>query len=159
MTRASTSRGVQRRSSAVWTLLVRFFSGQYLDGQVRQTRNGVVLPKYVDYYWNRWTRGRRAMWRNGIFWPAIALTIGLLVNMEYTLLALGYVVAFMAGRLWQLFARTVHVQRPVDVHVTIPKVQIDADEATIDGEVQAELGTNLVELQKQQAPRRVRRVK
>lgn len=113
-----------------------------------------MLPKYVNYYWNRWPRGRRALWRNGIFWPAIALTAGMLAETEYTLLALGYVMAFFLGRLWQVFVGTVRVQQPTEVNVTIPKVQIEADENAIDGEVQAELGANLISLQKLQTPKR-----
>lgn len=149
---------IRRRPWPILTLALRFFSGQYLDGQIRQTRGGVVLPAYVNWYWNRWSRGRRAVWRNGVFWPVLGFTIGMMIDMTSTLLAIGYMVVFLLGRLYQYFAKT---SIPVlSIHhetVTVPtKPEMEADNVELDGTVQAELGTNLVEIQKLQTPKRRR---
>jgi hypothetical protein len=60
-----------RRGVPAIVHLYRFFTGHHLDGKRRQHRqSGKVMPQYRDYYWNRYSRGRRALVRNVVFWFA-----------------------------------------------------------------------------------------
>lgn len=151
-------RSVRSRPWPVLTLALRFFSGEYLDGQVRQTRGGVVLPKYLNYYWNRWSRGRRALWRNTIFWATASFWTGMAISEIDTLLAVGFLVSFLLGRVYEVFTRTTYKPAHQEVIVTEPvTINADKDDKELDDVVQAEQGTNLVEIQKLQAPKRTRK--
>ena len=71
-----------------WTY--RFFTGLHLDGKIRKPRRGPVFPRYSNYFWNRYSRSKRALIRNIIFWFGLAIGYGLLVDQgltEFLLLA------------------------------------------------------------------------
>ena len=136
----------------------RFFSGHHMDGRIR-CRNGRIIPGHVDYWWNRWPRRRKIIWRNSIFWGGLAVGGGFLISAEDTLLAAGYVLAFLAGRGYQ--AAHTAVRKPADVHavqVSVPVSQVVADEQAIDVAVAQETETNVAEIASSQVPRRKRRV-
>lgn len=64
----------------IWVLAWRYFTGLHMDGRTRKTaRHGTVLPRYSSYFWNRYTRRRRAMWRHAAFWCVLATGYGLVV--------------------------------------------------------------------------------
>lgn len=65
-------------------LLWRFFTGSHLDGKQRRRPRGTVLPRYTNYFWNRYSRPKRALWRNAIFWATIGFTYGLLFDRKFT---------------------------------------------------------------------------
>lgn len=75
---------------AILCIAMRFFTGQHLDGK-RRSQRGRVLPRYADYFWNRWSRKRRALWRNLVFWAIAGFAIGWFIDRP---LALFSVAAF-----------------------------------------------------------------
>lgn len=79
----------------MWKIIYRYFTGLHLDGKLRQSR-GLVLPRYTDYFWNRYSRKRRALWRNLGFWGLAALTYGLLTDRGITTFAVSAFAPFLA---------------------------------------------------------------
>jgi hypothetical protein len=73
-----------------WRLLWRFFTGLHLDGKRRSRGRGAatVLPQYSDYFWNRYSRQRRALWRNLLFWVTLLATFGLIIDRHLTIYAI-----------------------------------------------------------------------
>lgn len=79
----------------------RFFTGLHLDGKRRKTGRGSVLPQYSGYFWNRYSRGRRAFFRNLMFWITLGTSYGLLFDRkitEFVLLAVSPFVLFAGCR-------------------------------------------------------------
>lgn len=69
---------LNRRPIPVGKWLYRFLTGLHMDGKNRKNyRTGKVLPQYKDYFWNRYSRPRRLLWRLVISWLFIAILIGL----------------------------------------------------------------------------------
>lgn len=102
----------QRRSIPVIRLLWRHFTGLHYDGRRRKNgRGGKVLPQYRDYYWNRYSRGRRAAWRHGLTWGLLGITYGLIVARSITLWCLLAWVPFIC--VWAGAKTLRHVARRV----------------------------------------------
>lgn len=80
----------------IFPYLWRYFTGAHMDGKRRANRqNGKVLTIYRDYYWNRYSRQRRAAWRHGITWSMLALAFGLVVNKSATMFCVLAMVPFV----------------------------------------------------------------
>jgi hypothetical protein len=74
----------------VWHILWRYFTGLHLDGKVRRTNRsgGSVLPRYSNYFWNRYSRRRKALWRNLFFWGIVLTMFGFSADRKLTIFAL-----------------------------------------------------------------------
>jgi hypothetical protein len=72
----------------VWMLAWRYFTGLHMDGKLRKTaKHGTVLPRYSSYFWNRYSRKRRALWRHVAFWGGLATAYGLVFDRNVTVYA------------------------------------------------------------------------
>lgn len=78
----------------------RFFTGAHMDGKFRRHRNGSVLPRYRDYYWNRYSRPKRALIRNICFWVLTGFLYGAKVDWPDTKYAILCVLPFALWRVW-----------------------------------------------------------
>jgi hypothetical protein len=89
----------------------RFHTGHHMDGRRRQTGSGKVLPQHADYFWNRYSRKRRAAWRNGFFVLAVLATFGLLKFRTDTIFLAFSLVPFLlfrvAGKLRKVYFHNV----------------------------------------------------
>lgn len=93
-----TNEAAPKRSIPVAKLLYRFATGLHMDGQRRHNpRTGHVLPHYRNYFWNRYTRSRRAMWRHTILWGLVLIAFGLKVDRSVTLYWLAASVPFIVA--------------------------------------------------------------
>lgn len=78
----------------------RYFTGSHMDGKIRRHRNGTVLPRFYDYYWNRYTRRKRALIRNLCFWVLVGIIYGYRTDWPDTKLAILSVLPFLGWRLY-----------------------------------------------------------
>ena len=78
----------------------RFFTGSHMDGKYRSHRNGSVLPRYRDYYWNRYSRPKRALIRNLCFWVLVGVLYGWRTDWPDTKFAVFSVIPFLGWRGW-----------------------------------------------------------
>jgi hypothetical protein len=83
----------------MWTLLWRFFSGKHLDGRHRQHGHGGVMPRYSNYFWNRYSRRKRAVIRGTVFAVCAAIAYGRFADWRDTTYALLAVAPFAMTRL------------------------------------------------------------
>lgn len=100
-----------------WQIVWRFYTGLHMDGKVRKTRGGSVLPRYSDYYWNRFSRRRKALWRNTAFWGFSASAFGYFFDRPdtvFAVLAITPFLVFLVG--WKI----------VNI-VTMPVISTDGD--------------------------------
>lgn len=88
----------------------RYFTGAHMDGKFRRHRNGSVLPRYRDYYWNRYSRPKRALIRNLCFWTLAAFLYGVKVDWPDTKFAVLSVLPFIGYRVWRKLVNTVTMQ-------------------------------------------------
>lgn len=73
----------------VCVLAWRYFTGLHMDGKIRKTaRHGTVLPRYSSYFWNRYSRRRKALWRHAAFWCVLAIVYGLIFARGITVFAI-----------------------------------------------------------------------
>lgn len=84
----------------------RYFTGAHMDGKFRQHRNGSVLPRYRDYYWNRYSRPKRALIRNLCFWTLTAFLYGVKVDWPDTKYAVLCALPFTGFIIWR---KLVHI--------------------------------------------------
>ncbi len=90
---------VQRPRIPKGRILWRFFTGAHMDGKKRQRgRRGAVSPLYRNYFWNRYSRPRRAAWRNGIFWSLVLIAYGMTQDSGATIYGILAVTPFLG--LW-----------------------------------------------------------
>lgn len=82
-------------------LIWRFFTGAHLDGKIRNI-DGRVKPMFSDYFWNRFSRRRRALWRNLGILVSGFLTFGLFENRPMTVFC---VLAFLPFALWSIMRK------------------------------------------------------
>lgn len=78
----------------------RYFTGAHMDGKKRQHGNGSVLPRYRDYYWNRYRRGKRALIRNLCFWVLVGVLYGWRTDWPDTKFVVFSVIPFLLFRGW-----------------------------------------------------------
>lgn len=96
----------QKRSIPVAKLLYRFATGLHMDGQRRHNpRTGHVLPHYRDYFWNRYTRTRRAMVRHSVLWTTVLIVYGLTVAYAVTVYCLFAMVPFIVAWIVSKFTK------------------------------------------------------
>ena len=89
------------RSIPVGKLMYRFLTGLHMDGKQRKHfHTGKVMPQYKDYFWNRYTRPRRAFLRLLISWLFIAILIGLREERALTTYLMLACVPFIGAYLW-----------------------------------------------------------
>lgn len=84
-------------------ILYRFITGLHLDGKQRRNfRTGKVMPQYRDYFWNRYSRPRRAFYRICGTTIVIAILYGAKQNVaatQYCLLAfVPFLVAWISAK-------------------------------------------------------------
>lgn len=134
-------------------LLWRFTTGAHLDGKVRRNeRTRHVLPHYADWYWNRWSRPKRAAVRHAT-WIGLALTgWGLATEWFTTVIMLALAVGVSSGQVGRIVVRAVRDRR-VRVREVMPSDRAvaalspvaasdvedalsDAMESVVDGDVQ-----------------------
>ena len=88
----------------------RYFTGAHMDGKIRKHRKGSVLPRYRDYYWNRYSRPKRALIRNLCFWTLAGILYGYKVDWPDTKFAVFSVLPFLAYRVWRKVVNAVTMQ-------------------------------------------------
>ena len=88
----------------------RYFTGAHMDGKVRRHRKGSVLPRYRDYYWNRYSRSRRALIRNACFWVFAAFLYGTKVDWPDTKYSVLTVMPFIGFLIFRKLVRIFTVQ-------------------------------------------------
>jgi hypothetical protein len=84
----------------------------------------------------------------------------MMIDGQWTLVAVGYVVTFMAGRGYQVVImreREGSKASPVEVSVPARVPDFERDDAEIDSAIAVEAGDNVQELQASQRPQRKRR--
>lgn len=90
----------------------------------------------------------------------MALTAGMIIQLEFTLLALGYILTFFSGRVYQLVvSRETSAAKPrtvvaPEVELTLSNRQGMSDEDAIDESITVETGENVQEIQLGQRPTR-----
>jgi hypothetical protein len=84
----------------------RYFTGAHMDGKIRRHRNGSVLPRYRNYYWNRYGRGKRAAIRNLCFWVTVGFLYGYKTDWPDTKFAVVSILPFAGFIVWR---RLVHI--------------------------------------------------
>lgn len=70
-----------------------------MDGITRQHGRGSVLPRYSNYFWNRYSRKKRAAIRHLLFWVTFGIVYGALVDWGATRYALLAVTPFILSRI------------------------------------------------------------
>lgn len=99
---------IQRASMTLVFLKLawRFYSGHHMDGQRRRLATGKVMPQHTDYFWNRYSRPKRAFWRNLVFIFLSFLTYGLLYHETITIFCLLTFVPFVISRIFGKLGKT-----------------------------------------------------
>lgn len=112
----------------------RFATGAHMDGRVRRNnRTGRVLPRYTDWYWNRWSRLKRAVVRHAVMLSCGLLAYGLATIELVTIVLLLSMVPFAA---WRSIKAIQSVRNPVreirpsiDMQPAIDATSVELDNA------------------------------